>query len=572
MKIYLAGAEVPSHRKLLAEAKAPRVAMSFLGLRRRVKFARPWVLDAKMYPEANVFVDSGAYTINSGIYSGLNEDTVGSRYSQADLKNMAAAYRDFVVMNLDRMEFASEFDILALGRDWIEAQREIWWDHVPRDKMLVIWHPDWGIETLQEMCATYARVGVPQVALGGRNLIPLLNNLVHTHGVKLHGVAMTKVDEMSAVAWDSVSSTSWISPQRFGDTIVWTGRELKRYPKAYKEQARKRHRTLFEREGFDSVKIENGEPSELLRVSIWSWRQLEDHINHHGGQPLTDSDFPLNFRAESDPVRDQRKHPRDSDDADQGEQDTGESRDSGREQSRDNVRALVQAAQGDKQVTTPGNRDTDPDDASGTGTVVAGSPETGSPGTTTLPVVARRDTSPLPVMGVGTRRSKTVNEHGVEEEVEFEVVGVRSDSTRVCNACFLSAKCPAFEPGSNCAYDIPIQITSRDQFKALQNSLIEMQTQRVMFMRFAEELEGGYSDPNLSAEIDRLRKMMKDKNEMDEGSFSLRIDAKGAGGGPGMLERLFGSEASERARALPEPVPADHAIEQFYPDAEIVKG
>jgi hypothetical protein len=71
--------------------------------------------------------------------------------------------------------------------------------------------------------------------------------------------------------------------------------------------------------------------------------------------------------------------------------------------------------------------------------------------------------------------------------------------------------------------------------------------------------------------MDRLNKMIKQKHEIDEGVFSLRMDVKGSGGGPGMLARLFGDEASERARALPEPVPADRAIEQYYPDAEVVE-
>lgn len=509
MRLYLAGAEVPSHRKLLVEANAPHVALSFLGLRRRVKFARPWLLADKFHDSASVFVDSGTYSVNNRA-----EDA----HSQRDLRDLAEAYRDFVLANLDRVEFVSEFDALPLGRNWIEDQREQWSAVVDRDKFMVIWHPDWGIGALQEMAGTYGRIGVPQTALGGRNLVPLLNSLVHEHGIKLHGVAMTKVDQMSAVAWHSVSSTSWISPQRYGDTIVWTGKELKRYPKDYKEQARKRHRVLFERIGLDAQKIEDGDATEVLRLSMWSWRELEDDINRHLGQPSADRD--------PDPT-----------------------------------------VFGVEEATTPGNEDTDPKTPSGSRAVDAPDPETGNG----LSTRESRSTVPIPVMGVGTRQSKVVNDQGVEEDVEVSVIGVRSESTRVCDSCFLASKCPQHEPGNNCAYDIPIQIKTRDQFKALQDALIEMQTQRVLFMRFSEELEGGYADPNLSSEMDRLNKMIKQKHEIDEGVFSLRMDVKGSGGGPGMLARLFGDEASERARALPEPVSADRAIEQYYPDADVVE-
>lgn len=523
MRLYLAGGEVPSHRKILNEAQAPHIAVSFFGLARRVKFRRPWLLVDKFHDDASLFVDSGAYTINT-----RDEDA----YSQKDLKDSYLSYRAFVEHNLDRIEFVSEFDALPLGRSWIENERDWWLDMLGRDKFLAIWHPEWGIETLQEMCATYSRVGVPQTALNGRNLVPLLNAQVAQFGVRLHGVAMTKVEEMRTVQWHSVASTSWISPQRYGDTIVWTGNELKRYPKAYKEQARKRHRTLFERIGLDPAKIEEGDSTEVLRLSMWSWRQLEEHINRHHGDNSAESSYGL-FQIMSP------------------------------------EQAAVYEAEvrkGTKTVTTPQNEDTDLFDASGLPAVDSPPAETEHRAITPTP----REKVPIPVMGLDTRRSKVVADDGTEQDVDVQVIGIRSESTRVCNACFLASKCPQFEPGNTCAYDIPIQIKTRDQFKSLQDALIEMQTQRVLFMRFSEEMEGGYSDPNLSSEIDRLNKMIRQKHDIDEGVFSLRMDVKGSGGGPGMLARMFGDEASERARALPEPVPADRAIERYYPEEVVV--
>lgn len=522
MRLYLAGGEVPSHRKILNEAQAPHVAVSFVGLHRRVKFSRPWLLADKFHADASLFVDSGAYTVN--------QDKVGApAFSQRDLKDLYLSYRKFVEVNQDRIAFASEFDALPLGRAWIENERDWWLELLGRDKFLAIWHPEWGIESLQEMCATYSRVGVQQTALGGRNLVPLLNSMVANHGVKLHGVAMTKVEEMSTVQWHSVASTSWISPQRYGDTIVWANNELKRYPKAYKDQARKRHRVLFEKIGLDSQKIEEGDSTEVLRLSLWSWRQLEDHINRHQGQTPDESRYGL-FQI------------------------------------RTPEQLAAEKSVGTNSVTTPRDEDTDPEDASGPPGVDAPPPETAHPAITPAP----RDKVPLPVMGISTRQSKIVNADGTEEDVEVQVLGIRSESTRVCDSCFLASKCPLFEPANSCGYDIPIEIKTRDQFKALQDSLLAMQTQRVLFMKMAEDLEGGYADPNLSTEIDRLNKMIKQKHEIDEGVFSLRMDVKGSGGGPGMLSRLFGDEASERARALPEPVSADRAIEQYMPDTVVV--
>lgn len=492
MKLIFSGAEIPSHRNLLAEMEVPYVAVSFMGLRRRVKHPSNWVIAAKFPKDSHIFLDSGAYTVN-------REEAKG--YTLADLRAISEEYQAFVAANIDRVEMVSEFDALALGREWIEAQREDFYDDLPREKFMPIWHPEWGLDYLKDLAARYQRVGVPATELGGRNLVPYLNSLVADTGIKLHGVAMTHVDEMSAVKWDTVSSTSWISPQQYGDTIVWTGRDLKRYPRKYKAQARRRHRQLFEREGFDSEKIENDDSKEILRLSIWSWQQLMDSIDKH-------------------------QHPR-----------------------------LTL-------VTNPDEDDTE-DFAEGRGDAVDRHPA----GTRNSLPTERRATTPLPVLGVTTRQEAYTDDDGETKERQVTDVNVRSDSTRMCNSCFLAAKCPAFQPGANCAYDIPVTIRTKDEFLKMQHSLMEMQAQRVLFMRFAEEMEGGYADPNLSGEMDRLQKMLKAKHEMEQEGFSLQISARSTGansGRTGVIERLFGEQASHRARELPEgPVDADEAMHEI---------
>jgi hypothetical protein len=501
MRLYFAGGEVPSHRNLLASVGAPHVALSYMGLRRRVKFAKPWVIAEKFPEDTDLFLDSGAYTVNNG----------KSEYTQRDLQDIADHYRQFVAENIDRLSMVSEFDALALGRSWIEQDREDFYDDLPADKFMPIWHHEWGLDYLKMLATKYLRVGVHETSLDGRNLVPYLNSLVQETGVLLHGVAMTKVEEMESIKWHSVASTSWVSPQQYGDTIVWTGRELKRYPKKYKDQARKRHRTLFEREGFDSDKIENDDSSELLRLSVWSWQQVVSDIEKHQGRHLQ-------------PVRE----------------------------------VTNQADEGDSPFAEIGGDDVDNPPAE-----TRNSPPTAD-------VVRRRDVKPLPVLGVHTETETYVDETGEEKERDVTTVNVRSESTRKCTSCFLASKCPAFEPGANCAYNIPIKITTKQQFLDMQNSLIEMQAQRVMFMRFAEEQEGGYSDPNLSSEMDRLQKMLKAKHEMESEGFSmnLQVKANGATGQTGMLARLFGEQASQAAQALPGgPVSADDVIEGVV-DAE----
>jgi hypothetical protein len=179
----------------------------------------------------------------------------------------------------------------------------------------------------------------------------------------------------------------------------------------------------------------------------------------------------------------------------------------------------------------------------------------------------------LPVIGlVQEKEVFTDPEDGINKERDIPLVAVRSQSMRVCSSCFLAQKCPAFDKEANCAYDIPVQVKSKQQMAALQNSLIEMQAQRVLFMKMAEDMTGGYADPNLSGEIDRLQKLVKVKTELEQDSFSVKLEAKGNGGGAGMISRIFGRDAGEQMTALERPIPADRMIESStgFIDAEIV--
>lgn len=496
MKLHFAGAEIPSHRKVLTEVGAANVALSYMGLRRKIKHLDKWLLTDKFPESMNVLVDSGAYTVN--------KDPMA--YTIGDLRSINEEYQAYVAANLDRAEAFLEFDAMALGRDWIEEQREEFYEDLDPMKFIAVWHPEWGVEYLSEMADKYPRIAIPTTDMQGRNLAPILNKL-GADGNLLHGMGMTKPEIMRDISWDSVSSTSWVSPQQYGDTIVWTGRELKRYPRDMKDQARRRYRTLFEREGFDAEKIANDDSTELLRLSIWSWEKLVDDIDSKAHRHLS-------------------------------------------------------------VVSTPPSEDDDPFAETEGLEVDTATGEVRNSVSTTLEPIRRRDTTPLPILGITTRTEKDP-ESG--EDIEVKDLVVRGDSQRKCATCYLASKCPAFDQNATCAYDIPVKITTREEFVKVQNSLIEMQAQRVLFMRFAEEMEGGYADPNLSAEMDRLQKMLKTKNDMEQEGFSFKIEGKAVGPGqghPGMLSRLFGSEASQKAQALPAAMDIEDVADVV--DADIV--
>lgn len=267
MKLYFGGAEVPSHKKTLEENGVTHVYLSYMGLRRRVKFKRPWLIAEKFPEHTHVLLESGTYTVNRGVGS---PDT--------SLVDLATAYMDFVSKNAERVDAFTEFDALALGRDWLNTMRADFYDDYG-DKFMPVWHAEYGVDELERMAGKYRRIAILQTALGDRDLVPTLNLCAARRGTLFHGLAMTKPDVMSSVRWDSVGSTSWISPMQFGDTQIWTGSKLQRYPKDYKEKGRTENRALIEGLGLDADKILADDRAEVAKLTLWSWQQVVDDIN-----------------------------------------------------------------------------------------------------------------------------------------------------------------------------------------------------------------------------------------------------------------------------------------------------
>lgn len=495
MKLYFGGAEVPGWRKILANARVPNVSMSFVGLSRRVKHLDGWDVAEKFALireesgdlfRQNVFLDSGAYS--------LNKPDAG--YTDDEALELAARYMAFVAANIKSIDMVSEFDALQLGRDWREGVREDFWADVPPEKFLPIWHAEDGPEELERLTRLYRRVGVLQ-ADTDVNITPLLNAATGLSGALLHGVAMTRMEAMRSVRWDSVGSTSWLSPSQYGDTFVWTGKELKRYPKAYKDNARRRHRTLFESHGFDPAKIAVDDTTEVLKLSIWSWTNFVVNIDRDGG------------------------------------------------------------------VTTP-------PDSGADGNLEIGVPEVGTeiPGTRNEELVHEpRERVLLPVLSVTETAIKDGDKDGETERR----IGMRDSNLMQCSTCYLKGKCPQFRPGSDCAFDIPMTVTTTTQVRALRKAILAMQGQRVAMMRMIEQVEGGYADPNTSSEIRALWKMIMDDATADKEGFSFEIKATGSGNS-GMISRIFGGDTADKVNALEAPRPARDVLEDFgIVDAEVVE-
>ena len=148
----------------------------------------------------------------------------------------------------------------------------------------------------------------------------------------------------------------------------------------------------------------------------------------------------------------------------------------------------------------------------------------------------------LPVFGYDVK-SVVEQEDGVDVIKEVPVVKSQSVSLRACDTCFVASNCPAFKPQSTCAFKLPVEVKTKEQLKALINAIIEMQGQRVAFMRFSEEMNGGYADPNVSQEIDRLFKLIKTTKELDDSREFIRMTVERQGSA-GVLSSIFGDRAN----------------------------
>ena len=154
----------------------------------------------------------------------------------------------------------------------------------------------------------------------------------------------------------------------------------------------------------------------------------------------------------------------------------------------------------------------------------------------------------LPVFGYDYKTVVETDDDGNETIKDVPVVRSQKNSLRICDTCFVAANCPAFKPQNTCAFDLPVEVKTKEQLKSLINAMVEMQGQRVAFMRFSEEMNGGYADPNVSQEIDRLFKLIKTVKELDDSASFIRMTVETKGGSEGAISRIFG----DRAQALKE--------------------
>jgi hypothetical protein len=402
--------------------------------------------------------------------------------TEREIEEYTASYQDWLVLNEDRITLATEVDARAMGQNWINHQRRTFGEDFGLDKFSVVWHQDLGHTALFGLAEQYNNVG-----LLGESL----------------------EDDTS------LSARSRALLSQFPD---------------------------LQFHGIACAKPDNLRQVPLATASSLSW--LSPMMR---GETIVWDGTRL--------VRYQKKQ---------------------KDQARPRYKAIIERAGLDfekiinddsnevtrlaiwsyLQLENSLNKKYSQEKLSDNSDELdsAGSAETRGLAPDNRGVEVRKDFKPrdpeeirtLPVFGVTSKTIIEKDDTGRDVIRDAPVLTSTTTSFRQCNTCFVASNCPAFKPNNSCAFNLPVEINTKEQLKGLLNAIIEMQAARVGFARFAEELNGGYPDPNTGQEIDRLFKIIGEVKKLEENKEFVRMTVERQTSG-GVLSQLFG----ERAR-VPE--------------------
>lgn len=357
---------------------------------------------------------------------------------------------------------------------------------------------DGTLKTVNGLCDRNEVVAASEEALKGANALTRLKAASMHHKTRL--VALGASRELLRSRWEAAVISSWQSAQRYGETQVWDGRTLHRYATGQKDESRRRHRADIERLGIDPDAVQADDPQAVIQLAIRSWLAFEESRN-----PVeADSEDASVVAIDGEP------HGPDSGDH------------------HPSRLAIRRGERRHERVRTDLP-------------VIGFEPELEPELSDGQPVIDV-DTGEAVMT---TKRTKLV---------------VRGETMRICNTCMLAMNCPAFETDHTCAYSIPITARTKDDLMMIMDAMVEIQGQRILFARFAEEIEGQGLDPAVGQEMDRLFKILATKKDILDDRDVLRLELE-ARGSAGAISRIFGGDAGVQLRQLTAPVGADRVID-----------
>ena len=451
MQLYFAGAESPSHLKVLVAEGVERVAVNVTALSRRVKDLTGWASTERL----------------QGLEWILYADSPSTPWEAAlSLLEGAEVLPEAIVGPLS---WATETrlgsgDIFFLPT-WDGSDRGQLRSFVEEYGGTVL--ADTVVDSATAVRSAIAATTAPSSVLGAitgrsKNIEP----------------------------FDMVVSSAWWAVQKHGETQVWDQGKLHRYNSQDKLVKRQQHSAAIEQMGVDLEAVLADDSAATVKLAIRSWLMLEAKQSQKGNLSLIDGG--------ADPD-------------------------------------LVTSSVG----RHPANR--------GSAEIRVASP----------PPEGRHETVTLPVMGIEKLTTTSTDLDGNETFTDTETLSINNQSLRKCDTCSLSMHCEGFQAGARCVYNIPVMIRSKEQLQGVLRATVEVQSQRVMMMRFAEEITGA-PDPEVGREMDRLFNMVGKWREIEDNRDTLEMTVRAKGNAnTGMLSRLFGAKVGSNAMVLDNPIPSD---------------
>jgi len=461
--VYL-GADVPSNRVIMESMGVRNVGVSFWRLTQRgLPKNKRYLLDNYFPNYMNIYV-----------HPGLPDN---AQISADELETFAVAYEDFLAHNMERINSFIEIDHPILSKNAIKAQREAAWSD--EEKFWATMREDHSYAEIVEMCQQYKDIAIPYSIIEADVSLAAKTRALSTQfGTTFHALACAKPDNLRQIQVATASTQSWLSPMMRGETIVWDGNKLVRYPKKMKDQARPRYKAVYEKAGLDFDKIVNDDPVEVAKLALWSYDQYEKRFNM------------TSHKADDSEIYDSSVNMQDTDNT-------------------ENTPVVPDSRGGQMRKFEARNP---------------------------------QDMMMLPVFGTEIKTVVEKDENGIDIIRDVPLMRSNATSLRMCDTCFVAANCPAFKVSNTCAFSLPVEVKTKEQLTALLNAIIEMQGQRIAFARFAEEMNGGYPDPNTSQEVDRLFKLLKTMKDLEDTSSYVRMTVEAKNGG-GVLSQIFGEKA-----------------------------
>lgn len=277
MRVYLAGAESAGRPEILISQKVKFVLLSYYYMRDKGDKGQEILLQ---YKKAGciTLIDSGAHTFFSELGMGHGVAVEKTTKTQETYDEYFEKYFNWLLARRAEgtVDHFVELDIQEIiGQERVRA-----WRKRMRDNNLdpiVVLHPKASTNVdkeWDELTSEFSYCGIEGSLPTGRYISWL--TVSEKKKVRVHGFAMTKVDEMRRCKFYSVDSTSWISGSRFGGSYFWRGSGNFDNFGPDEKKGRIRYKAILEKAGIDYAKIEADDNTEIDRMNCFAWKQFQD--------------------------------------------------------------------------------------------------------------------------------------------------------------------------------------------------------------------------------------------------------------------------------------------------------